>query len=182
MSRIGKQPIPIPEKVNVTLEENMVTIKGPGGELTWRHAPDINVTEKSKSKELLVTRTSDSKTQRALHGLTRMLIANMIKGVTAGFQKTLTVEGVGYSTEIKGNSLLLNVGYSHPILVRPPEGVTFEVPKNLTIVVKGINKQHVGQVAAKIRSLAPPEPYKGKGIRYEGEYIRRKAGKKVGVK
>jgi len=180
VSRIGKKPIPIPENTEVAIKANLVTVKGPKGELNWEFSPEINVTV--DSNEVVVTRPSDSKTHRSLHGLTRMLIANMVEGVTKGFEKTLEITGVGYSAEMKGKSLFLNVGYSHPVLITPTEGITLSVPKNLTITVSGINKQQVGQMAAKIRSVMPPEPYKGKGIRYQGEHIRRKAGKKVGVK
>ncbi|MBC8491728.1 MAG: 50S ribosomal protein L6 [Candidatus Marinimicrobia bacterium] len=180
MSRVGKKPIPVSENVEVTIKGHKITIKGPKGELSWEFTPEIGVIQ--QEKEIVVTRQSDNKTHRALHGLTRALIANMIEGVTNGFQKTLEITGVGYSAEMKGKSLWLKVGYSHPVLITPPEGIILTVPKNLTVTVSGINKQKVGQMAAKIRSVAPPEPYKGKGIRYQGEYIRRKAGKKVGVK
>ncbi len=180
MSRVGQKPIPIPENVEVTIKENEITIKGSKGELSWEFSPEIGVVQ--QEKEIVVTRQSDNKTHRALHGLTRALIANMIEGVTNGFQKTLEIIGVGYSAEMKGKSLCLKVGYSHSVLITPQEGIVLTVPKNLTVTVSGINKQQVGQMAAKIRSVAPPEPYKGKGIRYQGEYIRRKAGKKVGVK
>lgn len=180
MSRIGKKPIPVPEKTDVTIQDNRISVKGPKGELRWEFSPEMTVVKEGNT--VVVTRPSDSKTHRSLHGLTRMLIANMVEGVTKGFEKTLEIVGVGYSAEMKGKSLLLNVGLSHPVLITPSEGVNLSVPKNLTITVSGINKQQVGQMAAKIRSIAPPEPYKGKGIRYQDEYIRRKAGKKVGVK
>ncbi|MCK4715774.1 MAG: 50S ribosomal protein L6 [Candidatus Marinimicrobia bacterium] len=180
MSRVGKNPIPIPENVEVTIKGNEIDIKGPKGKLSWEFTPEIGVVQ--QEKEIVVTRQSDSKAHRALHGLTRALIANMIEGITNGFQKTLEIIGVGYSAEMKGKSLWLKVGYSHPVLIAPPEGIILTVPKNLTVTVSGINKQQVGEMAAKIRSVAPPEPYKGKGIRYQGEYVRRKAGKKVGVK
>jgi large subunit ribosomal protein L6 len=180
VSRIGKKPVPIPEKVEVAIKAKSITIKGPKGELAWDFSPEMDVVK--KGNEIVVTRPSDSQNHRALHGLTRKLIANMITGVTEGFEKTLEIIGVGYNAEMKGKSLLLTVGYSHPVLVTPSESITLSVPKNLTVTVSGINKQQVGQMAAKIRSIAPPEPYKGKGIRYQGEYIRRKAGKKVGVK
>ncbi|RKY61814.1 MAG: 50S ribosomal protein L6 [Candidatus Neomarinimicrobiota bacterium] len=180
MSRIGKKPIPIPEKTEVILKENTITVKGPKGELKWKFHPEMNVA--IRDNEIVVTRPSDSKIHRSLHGMTRMMVANMVEGVTKGFEKTLEITGVGYSAEMKGKSLLLNVGYSHPVLITPTDDITLAVPKNLTVTVSGINKQQVGQMAAKIRSVAPPEPYKGKGIRYKDEYIRRKAGKKVGVK
>jgi len=180
VSRIGKVPVPIPEKVEVTIQQNKVIVKGPKGELTWDYSPELSVVR--QGNEIVVTRPTDSKTHRSLHGLTRVLIANMIEGVSNGFQKNLEITGVGYSAVMHGKSLQLNVGFSHPVLITPPEGITLTVPKNLVITINGINKQQVGQMAAKIRSIAPPEPYKGKGIRYQGEYIRRKAGKKVGVK
>jgi len=180
VSRVGKVPVPIPEKVEVTLQQNTVIVKGPKGELTWDYSPELSVIR--QENEIVVTRPTDSKTHRSLHGLTRVLIANMIEGVTNGFQKTLEITGVGYSAVMYGKSLQLNIGFSHPVLITPPEGITLAVPKNLVITISGINKQQVGQMAAKIRSVAPPEPYKGKGIRYQGEHIRRKAGKKVGVK
>ncbi|MGC9363494.1 MAG: 50S ribosomal protein L6 [Fidelibacterota bacterium] len=180
MSRIGKKPIPVPEKTEVTIRDNRISVKGPKGELSWEFSPEMTVVKEDNA--IIVTRPSDSKTHRSLHGLTRMLIANMVEGVTTGFQKTLEIVGVGYSAEMKGKSLLLNVGLSHPVLITPGDEINLSVPKNLTITVSGINKQQVGQMAAKIRSIAPPEPYKGKGIRYKDEYIRRKAGKKVGVK
>jgi len=180
VSRVGKAPISIPEKVEVTIQQNTVIVKGPKGKLTWDYSPELSVVR--QENEIVVTRPSDSKTHRSLHGLTRVLIANMIEGVSNGFQKTLEITGVGYSAVMHGKSLQLNVGFSHPVLIKPPEGITLTVPKNLVITISGINKQQVGQMAAKIRSVAPPEPYKGKGIRYQGEYIRRKAGKKVGVK
>ncbi len=180
MSRIGKKPIPIPENVEVALTANSISVKGAKGKLSWEFSSEISVAK--EDNEIVVTRPSDSNTHRALHGLTRMLIANMIEGVTKGFEKTLEITGVGYSAEMKGKSLLLNVGFSHSVLITPSEGITLTVPKNLTVTVSGINKQQVGQMAAKIRSVAPPEPYKGKGIRYQDEHVRRKAGKKVGVK
>lgn len=180
MSRIGKKPIEIPKGVTVTLQDGNIQVKGPKGVLNWNIPADISV--QIDQNQVSVTRPSDSRTHKALHGLSRVLIANMIEGVTNGFQKVLEIEGVGYSVELKGKSLWINIGFSHPILFTPPDGITFEVPKPLQIIVKGIDKQKVGQIAAKIRSFAPAEPYKGKGIRYQGEYIRRKAGKKVGVK
>jgi len=180
VSRIGKKPIEIPKEVNVTIQDCSITVKGPKGELKWDFPSDMNV--QITDSQIIVTRPSDSRNHKALHSLTRVMIANMIQGVLQGFSKTLEIEGVGYSAEMKGKSVQINVGYSHAILVTPPEGVSFEVPKALTIVVKGIDKQKVGQIAAKIRSIKPCEPYKGKGIRYQNEHIRRKAGKKVGVK
>ena len=180
MSRIGKQPVPIPENVRVTIKGRSLTINGPKGELSWDFHPDMSVTQ--KDKQIVVTRPNDTKIHKSLHGLTRMLIANMVEGVTKGYQKTLEISGIGYTAEIKGRSLLLNVGFSHPVLFTPPEDITLNVPSNLVVTVTGIDKQKVGEIAAKLRSISPPEPYKGKGIRYKGEYVRRKAGKKVGVK
>ncbi|MCK9482904.1 MAG: 50S ribosomal protein L6 [Candidatus Marinimicrobia bacterium] len=180
MSRIGKKPIEIPNGVNVTIKDCTISVKSPKGELTWDFPADMNV--QMAENQILVTRPSDSRGHRALHGLTRMMIANMVEGVSKGFSKTLEIEGVGYSAELKGNSVEINVGMSHSILVTPPDGVSFEIPKALNVTVKGIDKQKVGQIAAKIRSIKPSEPYKGKGIRYVGEHVRRKAGKKVGVK
>jgi len=180
VSRIGKKPVNIPSGVQVTLQDNEVVIKGPKGQLTWGYPADITVAIDGST--INVSRPSDNKSHRALHGLTRVLISNMIQGVTEGFQRELEVSGVGYAVEMRGRSLFVNVGYSHPILVTPPEGITIEVPKPLNVIVRGIDKQLVGQVAAKIRSIKPVEPYKGKGIRYRDEMVRRKAGKKVGSK
>ena len=180
MSRIGKKPIAVPDGVKITVADRHITVQGPKGKLAWDFSPEMEV--KQEGKEIIVSRPSDSKSHRALHGLTRMLIQNMVTGVTEGFSKTLQIEGVGYSAEMKGKSLFLNVGLSHPVLIMPPQDIEFEIPKNLIVVVKGIDKQLVGQMAAKVRSIKPPEPYKGKGIRYQDEHVRRKAGKKVGVK
>lgn len=175
MSRIGRKPIPIVKGINVTTKDGLITVKGPKGELFAKVHPDISV-EVGQS-EILLTRASDEKQTRALHGLWRALLQNMIIGVTQGYNKKLEIVGVGYRAEIKGKKLHLLVGYSHPILFGPPEGVTLEAPTQTSVVISGIDKQLVGLVAAKIRSFRPPEPYKGKGIKYEGEYIRRKAGK-----
>jgi large subunit ribosomal protein L6 len=180
VSRVGKQPIPIPEKVEVRIQDNAIMIKGPKGSLSWKYPAEITV--EHKNHEILVTRSGETKSQRSLHGLTRMLIANMVEGVTNGFQKTLEINGVGYSAEMKGKSLALNLGLSHQVLITPPAGIELAIPKNLVVTVSGANKQIVGEIAAKIRSIAPAEPYKGKGIKYQDEKIRRKAGKKVGVK
>lgn len=179
MSRIGRKPIPISEGIKINIKNDLISVKGPLGELSWNFPADMNVAR--KGKEIVVSRPNDSKTLRSLHGLTRVLIANMLEGVSKGFQKTLSIKGIGYSAEMKGKSLLLNVGFSHPVLFSPPENVAIEIPENLKIRVSGIDKQKVGQVAARIRSIRPPEPYKGKGIRYEGEYVKKKAGKTVGV-
>lgn len=175
MSRIGRKPIPIVKGVTVTQEDGQVVVKGPKGELTTKVHPAIGV--ETKGQEIQLTRKSDEKEHRALHGLWRALIQNMITGVTVGYSKKLEIVGVGYRAEMKGRKLQLQIGYSHFILFGPPEGVKIETPTQTNVVVSGIDKQLVGLVAAKIRSFRPPEPYKGKGIKYEGEYIRRKAGK-----
>lgn len=178
MSRVGKQPIPIPNGVSFSTDGNTVTIKGPKGELSQTMVPDMSIEEEDGT--LVVKRPTDQRRHRALHGLARALLNNMVLGVTEGFRKELTVEGVGYRAEIQGNNLVLYVGYSHEIVVEPPDNVTFEVPKESRgreIIVTGIDKKVVGEIAAFIRKQRPPEPYKGKGIRYKGEYIRMKAGK-----
>ncbi|HLU10414.1 MAG TPA: 50S ribosomal protein L6 [Oceanobacillus sp.] len=177
MSRIGKKPIPIPDKVSVNIDGQNITVKGPKGELSLSIHPDMKVTQEDGN--LVVTRPSDERQHRALHGLTRALVANMVAGVSEGFLRTLIVDGVGYSGEIRGKDLVMRLGYSHEIVVSPPENISFEVEgRNPTTVrVIGIDKQVVGQVAANIRKLRPPEPYLGKGVRYADEVIRRKAGK-----
>ena len=177
MSRIGKKPVPIPDKVTVNIDGQNLTVKGPKGELSLSVHPDITVTQEDGN--LIVTRPSDERQHRALHGLTRALVANLVDGVSQGFVRSLTVEGVGYSGEIRGKDLVMRLGYSHEIVVQPPENISFEVEgRNPTTVrVRGIDKQVVGQVAANIRKLRPPEPYLGKGVRYSDEVIRRKAGK-----
>ena len=177
MSRIGKKPIPVPDTVTVTIEPEVVRVAGPGGTLEERISRDIAV-EKSDG-ELLVKRPTDRGEHRALHGLTRSLIANMVEGVTTGFQKTLEIQGVGYRAQLKGKDLELALGYSHPVPIKEPEGITFEVPQPTRIIVKGNSKQAVGEIAANIRKQRPPEPYKGKGIRYQGEYVARKVGKRA---
>ncbi|MHC4797617.1 MAG: 50S ribosomal protein L6 [Planctomycetota bacterium] len=180
MSRVGKQPIPVPEGVTVALSDRTVTVKGPKGDLSYRCERGINVAQ--ENGELLVTRASDEKRHRALHGLTRALLANMVEGVSKGFEKQLDLVGIGYTAEQKGSNVLLNLGYSHPVYFQAPPGIELEVTnKNTTVLVKGIDLQLVGQVAAKIRSLRKPEPYKGKGVRYHDEVVRRKAGKTVGA-
>lgn len=175
MSRIGKKPIEIPNGVKVSVEDNVVTVEGPKGKLSERIHPivDVNLEDNSIS----VSINDDSKKGGSLYGLSRTLINNMIVGVSEGFQRRLVIEGVGYRVALKGNSLDFSLGYSHPILVNPPEGIEFAVEGNQKLTVKGISKQQVGQVAADIRKLRKPEPYKGKGIRYEDERIIRKAGK-----
>ncbi|MBE2183010.1 MAG: 50S ribosomal protein L6 [Anaerolineae bacterium] len=177
MSRIGKMPINIPAKVTVAVDGQTVTVKGPKGELSQVVSPVIDIAQEDGI--INVSRQNEERQSRALHGLTRSLINNMVMGVSTGFQKSLTVEGVGYSGELRGKDLVMKLGYSHEIVVHPPENVSFEVEgKNPTTVrVNGIDKQVVGQVAAEIRRLRPPEPYLGKGVRYSNEVIRRKAGK-----
>ena len=177
MSRIGKQPIPLPTGVEVQIEPEVVRVTGPRGSLEERKPRDIAV-EKNDG-EVVVTRPTDRGEHRALHGLTRSLIANMVTGVTEGFEKRLDIQGVGYRANLRGKDIELAVGYSHPVTVKAPDGIEFEVPAQNTIVVRGNDKQQVGEVAAKIRKHRPPEPYKGKGIRYEGEYVARKVGKRA---
>jgi len=176
MSRIGREPITIPAGVTVTVAEgNVVTVKGKLGELTETFNPALGINVDGAT--LTVTRPDDEKENRALHGLTRALIANMVKGVTEGFSKKLEIVGVGYKVEKQGKKIVLNLGHSHPIYFEEANGITFEIPDNTTIIVKGYDKQAVGQIAAVIRSKRPPEPYLGKGVKYSGEKIRRKAGK-----
>ena len=177
MSRIGKQPIPVPSGVEVAIEPELVRVKGPKGELHERVDKDITVAQ--ENGEIVVTRPTDRGPHRALHGLTRSLIANMVEGVTGGFEKRLEIQGVGYRAQLQGNKLVLALGYSHPVEITAPQGIDFEVPMPTRIVVRGISKQVVGETAAKIRKQRPPEPYKGKGIRYEGEYVARKVGKRA---
>lgn len=179
MSRIGKNPVPIPSGVKFDRSDGIITVEGPKGKLTQKIEAIIST--EVLENEIVFKRPSDSKQHRAKHGLYRALVANMVKGVTEGFTKTLEIDGVGYKVEKSGKGVTLTLGFSHPIVVFPPEGVEIKVEAVNKISVSGIDKQLVGQVAAKIRSLRPPEPYKGKGIRYEGEYIRRKAGKTAGA-
>jgi large subunit ribosomal protein L6 len=178
MSRVGRKPIPIPKGVRVEKSNGVIKVSGLKGELTAQVHPRIEV--EISSDQILVKRKSDARIDKALHGLWRALINNMIVGVTEGYTKKLEIVGIGYRAELKGKALVLYLGYSHPIIFIPPDGVKIEVPQPTNIVVSGIDKQLVGQVAAKIRSFRPPEPYKGKGIRYEGEVIRMKAGKAAG--
>jgi len=179
MSRIGKAPVAVPNGVTVTLKDgNVISVKGPKGELTRSLPPAMTV--KQESGTVTVTRPSDEDQHKALHGLTRTLIANMVEGVTKGFSKNLELVGVGYKAEKRPYGLQLSLGYSHPIEYRAPQGITLNAPVPTQIVVEGANKEVVGQVAAEIRSLRPPEPYKGKGVKYAGEQIRRKAGKAGG--
>ena len=177
MSRIGRQPIPVPAGVTVSVEPERVRVNGPRGELVERVSRDMRVEQ--QDGELLVTRPTDRGEHRALHGLTRSLIANMVTGVTQGYEKRLEIQGVGYRAQLRGTDLQLAVGYSHPVDVKAPDGIEFEVPLPTQIVVRGISKQQVGEIAARIRKIRPPEPYKGKGIRYQGEYVARKVGKRA---
>jgi large subunit ribosomal protein L6 len=177
MSRIGKTPIEIPTGVNVALDPGRVMVNGPLGELQQQVPQRMKVERDGDS--IVVTRPTERGEDRALHGLTRTLVANMVEGVTKGFEKRLEIQGVGYRAALRGTSLELSVGFSHPVVKEAPAGISFEVPAPTQIVVKGIDKQQVGQIAAEIRKVRPPEPYKGKGIRYEGEYVRRKVGKRA---
>jgi large subunit ribosomal protein L6 len=177
MSRIGRQPIPVPDGVEVSIETDLVRVKGPKGELQERVVRDITVEQ--EDGQLLVKRPTDRGDHRALHGLTRSLVANMVQGVTEGFEKRLEIQGVGYRAQLQGKKLVLSLGFSHPVEIQAPDGIEFEVPQPTQIVVRGISKQLVGEVAANIRKRRPPEPYKGKGIRYQGEYVARKVGKRA---
>jgi large subunit ribosomal protein L6 len=177
MSRIGKRPITVPDGVEVTIAPELVTVKGPKGELSERVNREMEITR--EEGEVVVKRPSDRGDHRAMHGLTRTLIANMVQGVTEGYEKRLEIQGVGYRAALKGKDLELAVGYSHPVEISAPDGIEFEVPQPTNVIVRGISKQAVGQVAAVIRKQRPPEPYKGKGIRYEGEYVARKVGKRA---
>ncbi|MDO5043938.1 MAG: 50S ribosomal protein L6 [Coriobacteriia bacterium] len=175
MSRIGKQPISVPSGVEVKIDGNTVTVKGSKGELSQSFNELLHIEQEDNA--VIVKRPDDSHESRALHGLTRSLIHNMIIGVSEGYEKRLELVGVGYRAALKGKDLDLSLGFSHPTVYKAPEGITFETPSATQVVVKGIDKQKVGQVAAEIRGIRPPEPYKGKGVRYEGEYVRRKLGK-----
>ena len=177
MSRIGKAPITVPAGVIVSVDPGRVTVSGPKGELRQQVPQRMQITQEDGT--ITVSRPTERGEDRALHGLTRTLIANMVEGVTNGFEKKLEIQGVGYRAALAGSNLELQVGYSHPVRITPREGITFEVPVPTQIVVRGIDKQIVGQTAAEIRKVRPPEPYKGKGIRYEGEHVRRKVGKRA---
>ena len=177
MSRIGKQPIAVPAGVTISIEPERVTVNGPRGELSERIPRAIQVEQNDGT--VVVTRPTDRGEHRALHGLTRSLIANMVQGVTDGFEKRLEIQGVGYRAQLRGRDLELALGYSHPVSIKAPDGIEFEVPQPTRIVVKGASKQQVGEIAAIIRKQRKPEPYKGKGIRYEGEYVARKVGKRA---
>ena len=177
MSRIGKKPIPVPAGVTVAIEPELVRVNGPKGELTERIPLAIDVS--LQDDQLIVKRPTDRGEHRALHGLTRSLVANMVEGVTNGYEKKLEIQGVGYRAVLKGKDLELALGYSHAVPVKAPDGIEFEVPQPTRVTVRGISKQQVGEIAAYIRKQRPPEPYKGKGIRYEGEYVARKVGKRA---
>jgi large subunit ribosomal protein L6 len=177
MSRIGRKPVAVPDAVTVELAPGNIAVKGPKGELTQTFSQDMTVSQEDGT--ILVARPTDRGPHRALHGLTRSLIANMVEGVTDGFEKRLEIQGVGYRAALKGKNLELALGYSHPVPIDAPEGIEFEVPQPTEIIIRGIDKQLVGQVAADIRKRRPPEPYKGKGIRYKGEQVLRKVGKRA---
>ncbi len=177
MSRIGKKPIPVPDGVTVDIAPGQVSVKGPKGELSQDVNRDMKVSQ--DDGELTVKRPSDRGEHRALHGLTRSLIANMVVGVTDGYEKRLDIQGVGYRARLQGKSLELALGYSHPVSITAPDGIEFEVPQPTQVIVRGIDKQLVGETAAQVRKARPPEPYKGKGVRYEGEHVARKVGKRA---
>ena len=177
MSRIGKQPIELPAGVSVSIAPGRVMVNGPLGELTQNVPARMQIDK--EDGQLVVKRPTERGDDRALHGLTRSLVANMVEGVTNGFEKRLEIQGVGYRASLRGTALELNVGYSHPVVIDAPAGITFEVPAQTEIIVKGIDKQQVGEIAAEVRDVRPPEPYKGKGIRYAGEYVQRKVGKRA---
>ena len=175
MSRIGKKPVPVPSGVTVSIASQSVSVKGPKGELSRVLPEEVAIAQ--EGEEIVVTRRNDSRNARARHGLSRTLIANMVEGVSKGFEKRLEIKGVGYRAAVKGKTLTMNLGYSHPVEFEPPVGIEFKVESNTNVIVAGIDKELVGTVAAKIRDARPPEPYKGKGVRYLGEMVRRKAGK-----
>ncbi len=177
MSRIGRRPIPVPAGVSVSVDPGHVAVTGPLGELEQNVPARMKIEQ--QDDQITVTRGTDRGEDRALHGLTRTLVANMVEGVTKGFERRLSIQGVGYRAALRGSTLELNVGFSHPVVVEPPPGISFEVPAPTQVVVKGIDKQRVGQTAAELRAVRPPEPYKGKGIRYEGEHVARKVGKRA---
>lgn len=175
MSRIGKRPISIPGKVSVAIDGQSVLVKGPKGELSRVLPSEVTLVQEGET--ILVSRIDESRPARQKHGLCRTLVANMVEGVSQGFQKKLEIQGVGYRAQVQGRTLTLNMGYSHPVQIEPPEGIQFAVENNINVTVSGIDKEIVGNTAAQIRAVRPPEPYKGKGIRYAGEVVRRKAGK-----
>jgi large subunit ribosomal protein L6 len=176
MSRIGKRPIPLPDKVSITIAGQTVSVKGPRGELSRSLVPEVSI-EQEDSTTLLVKRRNESRLARQRHGLSRTLVANMVEGVSQGFQKRLEIQGVGYRAQMQGTKLVLSMGYSHPVTIDPPQGIVIAVENNTNVLVSGIDKEIVGNIAASIRAVRPPEPYKGKGIRYSGEFVRRKVGK-----
>jgi large subunit ribosomal protein L6 len=176
MSRIGKRPIPLPDKVSITIAGQTVSVKGPKGELSRSLVPEVSI-EQEDSTTLLVKRRNESRLARQRHGLSRTLVANMVEGVSQGFQKRLEIQGVGYRAQMQGTKLVLSMGYSHPVTIDPPQGIVIAVENNTNVLVSGIDKEIVGNIAASIRAVRPPEPYKGKGIRYSGEFVRRKVGK-----
>jgi large subunit ribosomal protein L6 len=183
MSRIGRKPIPVPATVKVSIADSTIQVEGPKGKLSYTHRPEIGVSFDEAGKQITIARRDDERQSRAYHGLTRSLINNMVEGVTAGYTKKLEIVGVGYQAQLKGgNSLALQVGYANQVLLQAPAGVTVVVPDPTHISISGADKQAVGQFAAVVRKVRPPEPYKGKGIRYEGEQVRRKAGKAFGSK
>ena len=177
MSRIGRAPIPIPDGVTIDITGQTVTVKGPKGQLTHVVVEPIRIAE--QDGQIVVTRPTDRGPHRALHGLSRSLVANLVTGVSAGFERRLEIQGVGYRAQMRGQALELAVGYSHPVTIDPPDGIQFEVPAPTQVVVRGIDKQLVGEIAAQVRGVRPPEPYKGKGVRYAGEAVRRKVGKRA---
>jgi large subunit ribosomal protein L6 len=183
MSRIGRKPVPVPPSVKVSIAEKTVEIEGPKGKLSFTHRAEIDVAFDQAGKQILVSRHDDERINRSLHGLTRSLVANMVQGVTVGYTKKLEIVGVGYQAQLKkANTLALQVGYANQVVLEAPQGVTVQVPDQTHVTISGADKQAVGQFAAIVRKVRPPEPYKGKGIRYEGEFVRRKAGKAFGSK
>jgi large subunit ribosomal protein L6 len=183
MSRIGRKPVPVPANVKIAIGDSTIHVEGPKGKLSFTHRPEIGVTFDQAGRQILVTRRDDERTNRSLHGLTRSLVANMVQGVTAGYAKKLEIVGVGFQAQLKkANTVALQVGYANQVVLEAPPGVSVVVPDPTHITISGPDKQAVGQFAAEVRMVRPPEPYKGKGIRYEGEFVRRKAGKAFGSK
>jgi large subunit ribosomal protein L6 len=183
MSRIGRKPVPVPPTVKISIADATIEVEGPKGKLSFKHRPEIDVTFDLAGRQILVTRHDDERLNRSLHGLTRSLVANMVQGVTSGYAKKLEIVGVGYQAQLKkANTVALQVGYANQVVLEAPPGVTVVVPDPTHITISGPDKQAVGQFAAVVRKVRPPEPYKGKGIRYEGEFVRRKAGKAFGAK
>jgi large subunit ribosomal protein L6 len=183
MSRIGRKPVAVPANVKIAITDQTIHVEGPKGKLSFKHRPEIGVAFDQPARQILVTRSDDERTNRSLHGLTRSLVANMVQGVTDGYSKKLEIVGVGFQAQLKkANTLALQVGYANQVVMEAPSGVTVVVPDPTHITISGPDKQAVGQFAAEVRMVRPPEPYKGKGIRYEGEFVRRKAGKAFGSK